>query len=973
MANIQPISPSTFSDVYQIETNDLVLGGAGQNANKQAESLVNRTQYLKDRFENTFSPKIISSNATIPISDLSDYSVEGSGISIYINDYTVVGFKLRIAVNDDTTINYTGVGGTSTSDTLPAGTYKELEWKGTYWEYTVPIENKVQTLTNKTINYNNNTLIGVQPTITGAGTTIASSNLIKSRALVSNSDGKVGVSSVTDTELGYLVGVTSSVQTQLNSKQANLSTAQQNAVDSGITSTKVGNYDTHISSTSNPHGVTKTQVGLGNCDNTSDLNKPISTATQTALNGKQNTLTTNQQNAVDSGITSSKVNNYDSHLSNTSNPHSVTKSQVGLGNCDNTSDLDKPISTATQTALDGKEPSISLTGGFALKSKSNGKIGVSSVTDTELETLSGVSSSIQTQLNGKQATIDSSHKLSADLVDDASTTNKFVTASDKSNWNGKQNVLDANQMNAVNSGATSTLIGKISTNESAISTINGKIPAEATTSNQLADKAFVTYSIQTNTTSFRGNWNNWASVPSVASDYPEDVYGVRTPSVNDYMIVNDASGYTGQTLTGTWRFKYTGVWGTLGKSGWLPEYQTKDTPLTPTQQSALDSGITSTKVGNYDSHLSNTSNPHSVTKAQVGLGNCDNTSDANKPISSATQTALNGKQSTLDATQMNAVNSGITSTLVGKISTNESAISTINGKIPTEASSSNKLADKSYVDTGLAGKEPTISLGYVSGGYMLRSNSSGKVAVSTIEVNTISGHLSNTSNPHSVTKSQVGLGNVDNTSDVNKPISTATQTALNGKQATIDGSHKLSADLVDDTSTTHKFVTSTEKSTWSGKQNALDTTQMSAVNSGINSTLVSKMVTTDGSATLLNKTIDYGYITGGNALTCTPRNIDSSISITPDKEMNLNVTGSSVTITLGAGPYVGYSLPIYAGKTYTITYTGVGVVSVTETVDAGYYLHYIWTGTYWIREKSAIVSITSNAGVVTTYYMLTRR
>jgi hypothetical protein len=46
-----------------------------------------------------------------------------------------------------------------------------------------------------------------------------------------------------------------------------------------------------------------------------------------------------------------------------------------------------------------------------------------------------------------------------------------------------------------------------------------------------------------------------------------------------------------------------------------------------------------------DTHASNTSNPHSVTKAQVGLGNCDNTSDANKPVSTATQTALDGKAS----------------------------------------------------------------------------------------------------------------------------------------------------------------------------------------------------------------------------------------------------------------------------------------------------------------------------------------
>lgn len=46
------------------------------------------------------------------------------------------------------------------------------------------------------------------------------------------------------------------------------------------------NIQTHISRTDNPHNVSKAQVGLGNVDNTSDLNKPISTATQTSLNLK---------------------------------------------------------------------------------------------------------------------------------------------------------------------------------------------------------------------------------------------------------------------------------------------------------------------------------------------------------------------------------------------------------------------------------------------------------------------------------------------------------------------------------------------------------------------------------------------------------------------------------------------------------------------------------------------------------------
>lgn len=58
-------------------------------------------------------------------------------------------------------------------------------------------------------------LNGKQATITGGATTIVSSNLTASRALVSDGSGKVAVSAVTATELGYLTGVTSAIQTQL--------------------------------------------------------------------------------------------------------------------------------------------------------------------------------------------------------------------------------------------------------------------------------------------------------------------------------------------------------------------------------------------------------------------------------------------------------------------------------------------------------------------------------------------------------------------------------------------------------------------------------------------------------------------------------------------------------------------------------------------------------------------------------------
>lgn len=65
----------------------------------------------------------------------------------------------------------------------------------------------------------NDGLAKKQATITGGASTIVSNNLTASRALVSDSSGKVAVSAVTSTELGYLDGVTSNVQTQLNGKQ----------------------------------------------------------------------------------------------------------------------------------------------------------------------------------------------------------------------------------------------------------------------------------------------------------------------------------------------------------------------------------------------------------------------------------------------------------------------------------------------------------------------------------------------------------------------------------------------------------------------------------------------------------------------------------------------------------------------------------------------------------------------------------
>ena len=128
-----------------------------------------------------------------------------------------------------------------------------------------------------------------------------------------------------------------------------VSTAQSTAINAVAT-----NLSTHESNLANPHAVTKAQVGLANADNTSDVDKPVSTAQSTAINAVATNLST--------------------HESNLANPHVVTKAQVGLGSADNTSDVNKPVSTATQTALDLKEDDLGVPGvdGYVLSSLTDG-------------------------------------------------------------------------------------------------------------------------------------------------------------------------------------------------------------------------------------------------------------------------------------------------------------------------------------------------------------------------------------------------------------------------------------------------------------------------------------------------------------------------------------------------------------------------------------------------------------------------
>ena len=152
-----------------------------------------------------------------------------------------------------------------------------------------------------------------------------------------------------------------------------------------------------------------------------------------------------------------------------------------------------------------------------------------------------------------------------------------------------------------------------------------------------------------------------------------------------------------------------------------------------------------------DTHLADLSNPHQVTKAQVGLGNVDNTSDLNKPISTATQTALDAKADityvdTQDASTLssantytdNAVNPHIADSTIHftEASINHANIQNIGTNTHTQI-------DSHIADTTKHFTEASIS----------------HLNIQDIGVNShiaIDSHLANTSNPHSVTASQAG-------------------------------------------------------------------------------------------------------------------------------------------------------------------------------------------------------------------------
>ena len=528
-----------------------------------------------------------------------------------------------------------------------------------------------------------------------------------------------------------------------------------NAVQSNLDKTNIS-LENHIADKKNPHEVTKEQVGLGNVDNTSDLDKPVSHYQQDALDELERRL----QGSIDGS-----GSDLSAHISDFNNPHKVTKDQVGLGNVDNTADKDKPISDATQKALDSIK--------------------------TETNTI------IETHIADKN----NPHEVTKEQIGLGEVTNDAQVKRSEMGVAGGVATLDPD--GKVPSSQLPSYVDDVIE----VATLD-ELPATGE-----AGKIYVTK--DTNLT-YRWSGSKYVEISASlalgetsSTAYAGDKGKATTDSLNAHLADFNNPHKVDKAQVG------------LGN---VDNTSDKDKPVSDATQQlinevkeSINSGNT-TITDNLTKHIEDYNNPHKVTKDQVGLGNVDNTSDKDKPLSDAAKEAINEVKTLITSSGTDLSNHIKDYTNPHRVTAEQVGLGNVNNTSDLDKPISN--ATQKELDK-LDAKIDKIN---------------------TDQGTDLSAHLRDFSNPHKVTKEQIGLGNVDNTADLDKPISTATQKAIDDAKAAnntaldnhanrTDNPHKVTKDQVglgnvDNTADINKPVSVAQ-------QNALDTLSNS-LNTAIN-------------------------------------------------------------------------------------------------------------------------------------------
>ncbi len=585
------------------------------------------------------------------------------------------------------------------------------------------------------------------------------------------------------------------VKTYVDAAVAAVSIEDGSITDAKIVSLSAGKLTGIVPITNGGTGAStaaaaKTNLALNNVDNTTDLNKPISTLTQAALDAKENTSnksatttlgTSNvlfpTQNAVktyvdaavagvsitDGSITDSKIISVSAgkitgvvavaNGGTGASTVAAAKTNLSLENVDNTTDLNKPISTLTQAALDTKENTANKSGTTTL--------GTSDV-------LFPTQNAVKTYVDAAIATT---------AIADGSITDAKIVSLSVGKLTGIVPVVKGGTGSAtltsgyVKAGAsifTTTETIPINDVAGAIKKVNGIAPDA---NGDLVLTLSLTYTGIYNGGNFSG------TVPTPANSNIYIVSSDPTPANNGRTFIYDGTVWreitANQASTDARYLRLDG--GTL--VGNLTIAATKKITLTDQPASGTDAAnktyvdaavagatiadgsITDAKIVSVSAgkitgvvpvaNGGTGASTVAAAKTNLALNNVDNTTDLNKPISTLTQTALNTKE--------NTANKSTTTTL-----------GTSDILFPTQK------AVKTYVDAAIAATA-------------IADASITDAKIISISANKITGIVpiangGTGASTAAAAKTNLALNNVDNTTDLNKPISTLTQAALDVKE-----------------------------------------------------------------------------------------------------------------------------------------------------------------------------------------------
>lgn len=270
------------------------------------------------------------------------------------------------------------------------------------------------------------------------------------------------------------------------------------------------------------------------------------------------------------------------------------------------------INYATKTQIDNAEQlsdtelylvDLELPDNKVIVTDENGNFAASNITSTELSKLAGVTDNIQNQilreidraqtaeenLNTKiEHDTQAINTLNSNLTSEINRATQ-VEQTIQQNLNSEiaraltteGNLADLTTQNKVNLvNAINELNSNVHTNTEAITTINTKIPEQATANNQLADKAFVNSSVATSTANFIGTFQNIAQ---------RDAYTGPLTN-NDYCFIVGVDS-AGNTIYD--RYKWTEA---TNPASWLYEYSLNNSSFTANQWAAINSNATAEKI-----------------------------------------------------------------------------------------------------------------------------------------------------------------------------------------------------------------------------------------------------------------------------------------------------------------------------------------------------------------------------------------